>query len=416
MAHEVFHVFQAVMSGTLANFNRPNITWLVEGSAAWVESDLVSDDTGARANWAAYFTQPGVPLFSLSYPAIGFFGHLASNGVDLWKRFPAIFATTSNTAAYRIATLGTPPAFLQDEASVFFRDPSLGLAWDQQGQQYVKFANENVPAPGEEAFYGLTPFHPRTITFSAGDPSTYVPAAPYANTAVKLVVHLKSAEPFLIVTVISGNARLHAAEGEGNVDAVDPVQVSYCADSGGCSCPGNNKEAAEVFLQGDLAITGGPTGGMVKLSAGGCDLLPRLCIGLLPTSDFSEPAVPDGYSYTQGPLYEELSGNPGQCDVQYKMTASDGSQLGTGLVGIFALVTYANDADAHKAFETLLKSTGWDTADAPVAGIGDEAYIGDGEGALRVRNDVFDVDWLRDPPSGSTVQQVMQDVVETLTS
>ena len=52
-------------------------------------------------------------------PSVGG-GHLASSGIDLWKRFPAIFSTTSNAAAYTTATLGTSDAFLQDEASVYF--------------------------------------------------------------------------------------------------------------------------------------------------------------------------------------------------------------------------------------------------------------------------------------------------------
>ena len=41
--------------------------------------------------------------------------------------------------------------------------------------------------------------------------------------------------------------------------------------------------------------------------------------------------------------------------------------------------------------------------------------MGDGNGALLVSNDVFDVDWLNPMPDGLTVQQVLQDVVNTLT-
>jgi hypothetical protein len=416
VAHEVFHVYQAVMSRTLANFDRPGATWLLEGSAAWVDSDLVSDDPYARAFWSGYFTQPG-PLFTRTYSAIGFFGHVASNGVDLWKRFPAIFATTSNAAAYATATLGTSDAFLQNEASVFFRDPSLGSAWDQEDQRYTKFANENVPSPAQVAFSTGHAFVPKKITITANSKPITIAAAPYADNPIKLDVHLGAANPFLTVTVLSGHARLRSTAG-GSVNEVDPNGVMICGQASGCSCPGNPTQIHGMFTEGDLAITGGPTGGSVRLSAGPCDLQPRSCVGLLPTTDFTETPVIDGADYSNGDLTEVPTANPGQCQAQYIVTGSpaDGSPtLATTEAGIYSISTYPDATAAQQAFQTLLDATGWNTEDQPVAGIGDEAYVGDGEGALLVSNDVFDVDWLNPMPAGVTVQQVLQDVVNTLT-
>jgi hypothetical protein len=419
VAHEVFHVFQAVMSGSLANFNRSGIAWLVEGSAQWVDSDLVSDDAYAKGAWADYFTSPSVSLFARTYSAIGFFGHLASSGVDLWKRFPAIFATTSNAAAYATATLGTGDAFLQDEASVFFRDSSLGSAWDQEDQQHTTFADANVPSPAAVSRYTAShqSFKPRKIEITATSGPITLTAAPYADTPDELDVHLSAANPFLNVTVQSGHARIHSTDGGGGVDAVDPVKVAFCGLAGHCSCPGDRTQAGATFTHGDLAITGGKTGGSVMISVGSCHLQPRSCVDLLPTSDFTETPVIDGADYSNGPMIEAPTGNPGQCQAQYIVSSSPDSGstvLQTTEAGVWALATYTDDTDAHKAFETLLDATGWNTEDQPVAGIGDAAYVGDDEGALLVRNDVFDVDWLNPLPDGLTVPQVLQDVVDTV--
>jgi hypothetical protein len=421
IAHEVFHVFQAVMSGTLANAYRPDTNWLVEGSAAWVDSDLVSGDFYGRGFWAGYFAYPKAPLFSRGYSAIGWFGHLASSGVDLWKRFPAIFSTTSNMAAYATATLGTSPAFLQDEASVFFREPAWGPTWDQEDQQHTKFANDNVATPGEVQFDTHKAFQPQKITFAAGDPPRTLTVAPYADRPVVVDVHLKPSDPFLLVTLLSGHARIHAVQGEGNANVVDPDDVSFCAQRNGCSCPGNPVQTSDELLKGDLAITGGTTGGSVKLSSGGCDLKPRACVGLLPTSDFQTAPPPADwpagtYTYTTTPLTEVLTANAGQCGVDYTVTVAITGAFTVGpsaaVAGIYSLNTFKDAAAAQQALASVIGN--WD--ESPVSGIGDEAYVGTESGAVRVRNDVFHVNWDTGIPPGETIEAVLRDVVQTVGS
>jgi hypothetical protein len=76
---------------------------------------------------------PRVPLFKRTYDAIGFFAHLASSGISPWSRFPAMFAATSNTAAYNVS-VSLSAEFLDSEASSFFRDPGLGPEWDTRGR------------------------------------------------------------------------------------------------------------------------------------------------------------------------------------------------------------------------------------------------------------------------------------------
>ena len=132
IAHEVFHAFQAVMSGTVANFNRPGNDWLIEGSAQWVESELISQDRGARIEWRRYLRSPATTLFTREYSAIGFFGHMASSGISPWTRFAMMFAATDSPAAW-LAGVGGEEDYLDSEASAFFREPGLGPAWDERG-------------------------------------------------------------------------------------------------------------------------------------------------------------------------------------------------------------------------------------------------------------------------------------------
>jgi hypothetical protein len=421
VAHEVFHVFQAVMSGTLANAYRPATNWLIEGSAAWVGSDLVGDDQYGRGFWIGYFEDPGMPLFSRGYSAIGWFGHLASSGVDLWKRFRAIFSTTSNTAAYATATLGTSHAFLQDEASVFFREPAWGPAWDQEDQQHSKFANENVASPVDVQLDAGKPFKPQTVTFAASDPPKTLTIAPYADRPVVVDVHLKPSDPFLVVTLLSGHARIHAVQGEGNADVTDPDGVSFCAQRDGCSCPEGPVKTSGELLKGDLAITGGPTGGSVKLSSSGCDLKPRACVGLLPTGDFQTAPPPADwpagtYTYTTTPLIEANTANPGQCGVDYALTVTVTGAFTIGptneVAGLYSLNTFKDAAAAQQALARVVGDWG----ESPVSGIGDEAYIGTDSGAVRVRNDVFHVNWDTGLPPGETIEAVLRDIVQTVES
>jgi len=421
VAHEVFHVFQAVMSGTLANADRPGTNWLVEGSAAWVASDLVGDDDYGMEAWIQYFSDPGMPLFSRTYSAIGWFGHLASDGVDLWRRFPAIFSTTSNMAAYATATLGTSPAFLQDEASVFFREPAWGPAWDQEDQQHTKFANENVASPVDVQLDTGKPFKPQKITFAAGDPPRTLTVAPYADRPVVIDVHLKPSDPFLLVTLLSGHARIHAVQGEGNANVTDPDDVSFCAQRDGCSCPGKPVQTSDELLKGDLAITGGTTGGSVKLSSGGCDLKPRACVGLLPASDFQTAPPPADwpagtYTYTTTPLTEVPTANAGQCGVDYTLTVAITGAFTVGptaeVAGIYSLNTFKDAAAAQQALASVIGNWG----ESPVSGIGDEAYVGTESGAVRVRNDIFHVNWETGIPPGETIEAVLRDVVQAVGS
>lgn len=283
IAHEVFHVFQAVMSGTLANFYRPDIGWLVEGSATWVESDLVHSAPAARGWWTQYLNSPDVTLFSRTYSGVGFFGHLASNGISPWARFKPMFAATSNEAAYT-AAVGSDTALISSGASVYFREPALGAEWDQQGP--------NVPTA---AAVGFKP----TKEDVKGN-EELLDVAPYANGAYRLSLKkMTAAKPVLEVRVTDAHVRLRSTNG-GSVNEVEPGEIDLCSDPHGCSCPGQPSSKTEPFREGNLAIGGGPTGGHVFL-------IPRKrCETLLPARS-CENLLP-GFTIPIAPTLEQASG------------------------------------------------------------------------------------------------------------
>jgi beta-lactam-binding protein with PASTA domain len=160
-----------------------------------------------------------------------------------------------------------------------------------------------------------------------------------------------------------------------------------------------------------------PKGTKVNLTvSSGKNLKPRSCINLLPTTDFAElpgpPGVPAGW-ITYTPLTEVLAPYRGECNIQYTVTVNEPIQVSptTVLAGIDTLLTFSSDTAAHQVLEKFVSVTG---GVQPVAGIGDEAYIGTDHGAVRVGNDVFNVVWETGMPPGVTVEGVLKDVVKTL--
>jgi hypothetical protein len=248
VAHETFHVFEALMSGSMAT-DDSHQAWLIEGAAEWVESELVPNDRVARQSWKEYLHAPTKALFARDYDGVGLFGHMVASHINPWTRFKSMFATTSSAAAY--AAAGVTKTFLDDEASIFFRDPGLGHEWDQTGR--------NVPSAGAVGF--------KPVQVNAtGKPIKPLVIAPYADGAYELNIHgLPSTKPVLEVNVARGNVRLRSTGG-GSVNDVDPAQVLLCSDPKGCSCPSRPNHYPQ-FQRGDLAITGGSTGGEVELVA-----------------------------------------------------------------------------------------------------------------------------------------------------
>ncbi len=368
IAHEVFHCYQTVMAGTLANFNRPEATWLIEGSATWVESDLVPDDSGAREEWATYLKSPEVSLLKRTYTAVGFFEHLDSSGISPWSRFQAMFAATSNAAAYNVS-VSRSAAFLNTEASAFFREPSLGSEWDTRGPS-VPTREEVGFKPTKEKISGR-----RRLSASA-----------YADGAYEVSVKLPKSAPVLELQVLSGDVRLRSTDG-GDVNEVDPDTLKLCSDSKGCDCPGKQPTNYPRFKEGDLAITGGQTGGVVELiPRKRCEELrpQRSCEGLLPGFSSEVSHAVENVIHEKFSVIESINARAGfysyTCLFQFKGTiemVSEDEEIKEVFRGVVAVASnvsrYSSVAQAVTQMEAVSVLEG--AGALSISGIGEEAKL-----------------------------------------
>ncbi|HEV3046809.1 MAG TPA: hypothetical protein VGY13_05550 [Solirubrobacteraceae bacterium] len=378
LAHEVFHCYQAVMAGTLANLNRPGDTWLVEGSATWVESDLVPGDAGAKEEWAHYLASPAVSLFKRTYTAIGFFSHLQSSGISPWSRFPAMFAATSNASAYNVS-VGLSAAFLDSEASSFFRDAALGPEWDERGP--------DIPTPAEVGFKAAK----LRLTSSAPVPLT---AAPYTDGTYELSIERLPAKTPVLEVSSTGYVRLRTTHG-GVVNVLDPAGLMLCSDPKGCDCPSQPHPEYKAFEQGDLALTGGPGGSSADLTPRKrCEelLAARKCATLLPQ-----------FSAEPGATIERLIGKP---------TSAESSRPGGYTSSICSLLsegTVQTNAEGEEflegAFIPLLEVTRSGTVAGAIAGFEVSRRVAPGAATVR---GIGDEAWIAlAPPSPSPSGQVL---------
>ena len=387
VAHEVFHCFQAQMSGTISHFNH-EAPWLVEGSAAWVQSDLVPHDPYDEF-WKGYLLHPTRPLFSRSYDAIGFYAHLSSSAIQPWSVFRKMFAASSSANAYQEAVNGSL-AFLDNEASVFFRNRSLGSEWEQDDQQSA-IANANVPPPISVRY------KPSALTVARQ--TIPLAVAPYADGAYTV----RLSAQVMIVRVLTGNVRIRSTDTDG-VNEVIPNSLAVCRPGvSACRCP--QESSLEHFENGNLAITGGPEGASLKVVGLSLEqfcnhVLPaRPCTGLLALSEF-----PKATQVTEGQV-----GPLATCIYSDSSTPPEGlSPPPPPIVGEVFLVTLPSEQAAREYFTEEFRH-----CPGPGCGIlvriGDEAYTGKfnetiGEtvypghrGFARVSNDIITIGyWAND--------------------
>jgi hypothetical protein len=365
VSHEVFHVFQVAMSGTLANFySEPRKDWLIEGSAAWAESVLIKSGRGASDDWTKYLRSPGKPLFSRSYDAIGFFGHMAQTGISPWKRFKAMFAATSSLAAYE-AAVGTNTNFLDTEASVFFREGAFGSDWNAEGQ--------NVPS---KAAVG---YRPAVVKITKSTPPKTLSVKPFADGAYELQLSgLPANEAVVEVGVESGYVRLRSTKG-GHVNAVDPKQVLLCGDPKGCECP-NHPGDFQRFGTGYLALAAGKLEGTVELTRRKpCEVLVAgvPCNVILPGFGTE---VSKGVEPVVGAPLSSTSTSPGgstasTCAFLTKGTVSGPEDTFVGVVAPLVTVVHATSVEgAQKYYEitTRVPAPGYEISQPRV---GSEALL-----------------------------------------
>lgn len=221
--HEVFHCFEASAYPDLLHFD-VGAPWLIEGGAEWASAVVAGPDSVVASRWKRYFATPHLSLLDREYDAIGFFSHLENRGESPWAHFTAAFAAdASGGGPAALATLiNGDPAIYDTWATGLLREPGLGPDYDTTGPA---ISTGKTPAP----LQALGP----------GGSGQGV-ASPAANDVATVDI-----EADVAVIGAGPHSRLHSVSGS-TVDVKTP-SGTYCAKSGGCSCPDGSPGAGTQF-------------------------------------------------------------------------------------------------------------------------------------------------------------------------
>jgi hypothetical protein len=218
LAHETFHCFEAQMIGSVAAYlSAPS--WLVEGQAEWVGETYAGGTSVSGQWWHRYLTTPLAPLFQRSYDAIGFYAHLAENGVDPWRQFASMLTAGGSAAAYARAVAGHEPAFLDRWAAGLSREAGWGVGWNTTGP-------------------GITQDKPDVQTTTVGSFSDTVD--PYTNNVSQADVVAE-----VVTFSFQGYGRLHTSDDK-TYHASELDGRSFCTRSGGCAGSGGCAASAHL--------------------------------------------------------------------------------------------------------------------------------------------------------------------------
>jgi hypothetical protein len=239
IAHEVFHCFEFAFEGARAWQRQPK--WIEEGLADWaaLTVDPVSYTIGG-GNLTAYIKTSYRPLFSRTYDAVGFWGHVQDSVGTLWARIPVIFTAGGNEIAFRNALANTEP-FLNSWGSSVFNATGRSFGWlmmspmvppDSVTPDISPLAISQVPSP--------------------------VFAAPY-TTSQYLMQDTDPDAPLVHVSML-GHARL-----SGRYDYTDLNDAWFCVGADGCQCPPDSIDKIPanrpLLATSELGLSGDPDAG-----------------------------------------------------------------------------------------------------------------------------------------------------------
>jgi len=242
MAHEVFHCFEFDIMG-VAGVDRAR-PWLFEGAADWAGFSEVPqpyDKYGPDRLPRYLATCNSTPLFSRSYDAEGFFGHVQEVYGNLWSRLPAVLTAGDNEAVYRTAG-GGEQRFLDNWASGVLVIPQYGLNWMVRSPVEAPEGSGCPPAPLPLP-PGGTPVRagPYLLSLYEVDPAGADPDTP--------LLHLR----------VPKSARFS----DRSFDTTSLQDAWFCL-VGDCMCPegeeGSPPPAVKIARDAFLGISGGPDG------------------------------------------------------------------------------------------------------------------------------------------------------------
>ena len=224
LLHEVWHCFEYTMTDEVGLKSSPG--WVTEGEASWV-AEAITGGVGAPPpeadHWDHYILDPGKPLYSREYDAVGFYAQLFHNSINPWYVLEPMFKAGGSDAAFQ-ASGASAPTFTDRWGSSWFRDAKPTIDW----------------AMGDA--YGIRPvgIHavPSAIAITDGADDT-ISAKPNAGAIAD--VHTVA---FITQFEVSGVGRV-ADPGGGTLDKVIRAgTLDLCTDpSGDCTCsPGSEKD------------------------------------------------------------------------------------------------------------------------------------------------------------------------------
>jgi hypothetical protein len=237
IGHEVWHCYQGQIRGLAWYYSYVTPGWLIEGQAEWVGAAL--RPTGEAQGWEGYILEPEKRLFARADDAIGFYADLMQAQINTWHvLIPMLQADDTNVARFE-ASRATSDQFLDTWASGYFREPTVGPAWE--------FAGPGLPG-------GLAPV--RSVLTIANGKMEPFNAPAYTNSIFSL-----SSSADILVFTLEGHARLGDP---GLKQDYVLAEGSFCTKAGGCTCPPGTVLAGtppdSLSAESLLAVTGGLSG------------------------------------------------------------------------------------------------------------------------------------------------------------
>ncbi len=241
VAHELFHCYQdktdaAAMVGHTG-------AWWIEGTACWAALAITGAAGPMYDHWNEYLQSPEKSLFSRSYDAFGFFEQIQSAGADPWPLVLKLVSASSDKDRYAFLVADVTPGYQQVAASAFFREPSIGPAWDMTGP--------GIPSTKTTSYPGI-------------GPGQSVSASAYADAIANVTSHAD-------VTSVraDGYVRVAAESGLDRVVA-SGATLDLCTKIGGCKCP-EGSTGSPPTTAGDtlmhLALTGDANGAQAQVTS-----------------------------------------------------------------------------------------------------------------------------------------------------
>jgi hypothetical protein len=254
VVHETFHCFAAALFPNLLTYYglRTGSAWVIEGAAEWAGDSIAGSDEGTPYHWTEYLVEPGRPLFSRSYDALGYYAHLAESGHDPWRVLDDMLLTAAsggNAAAFTASlSAGNPATALDTWASGYARARHAGRAWDTTG-------------PG----------------ITGDEPDVQLTAVPNGGgatvTAPTVANDIQQLDLTADITTFTVSGEVHGRLGPSSGNDILAGQLSgdWCTKAGGCTCPDGSPAGGRdlpVLASGVawLALTGALGSGAVAVT------------------------------------------------------------------------------------------------------------------------------------------------------